>query len=71
MVIHELWLIPLVLRKVEDSFHVFILILCHLVVEHEGVEIYYFLLFIVCLAFKKIWLRQCQLLHCVKMVDIG
>ena len=66
---HDLWLIPLVVWRFVDFLHVLILILCHLLVEHEGVNFLIFLL-MVCLVFKNVWLCQCQLFHCVKMVDI-
>ena len=45
VVIHEIWLLPWVMCKFVDSLHVFILILCHLVVEPEG-EVGVFLFFI-------------------------
>ena len=42
MGIHELWFILLVVRIVEDSLHLLILILFHLLVEHKGGELFIF-----------------------------
>ena len=50
--IHEIWLLPLVVRRVGDYLHVLILIMLYLVVEHEAEESFSFYLLMVCLAWK-------------------
>ena len=70
MGIHELCLLSLILQQVGDPLNVLILLLYHLVVEHEGIELHFFILLMVCLVFKNVCLRECRLLQCVKMVDI-
>ena len=59
VVIHDLWLLPLLVQLVGGYLHVLILILCHLVVENEGVELIAFCLLKVCLVLQKNWLFQC------------
>ena len=71
MAMHNLWLLPLVVRRVGYYLNVLILILCHFVVEYEGVEFLSFCLLMVCLELQNVWLHQCQLLNYVNMVDIG
>ena len=70
MGMHELWFLPLVVQQVLYYLHVLILILCYLVVEYEGLQLYYYYLLMLCLALQMFWLFQCRLLHCVKMVDV-
>ena len=46
MKLHELWLLLLVLLQVGDYINVLLLILCHFLVEHEGVRIVSFIFII-------------------------